>query len=167
MEDKHANKEIMFLNTVIALIFQVVTIVSGLIVPRLILQTYGSEYNGVVSSVTQFLGVVSFLTVGLTGAARVELYKSLATNDNEATSRIMGATNRYMQKVAIVLAIYAMALAMVYPFISHTVISPLMIGVIVFVIGLGRFFEYFLGMPCRILLQAAQKNFCLAVHRKC
>ena len=64
-----------FLNTFTSLIYQFVSIISGLIVPKLILEAYGSECNGVVSSANQFMGIVSFLTIGLTGAARVELYK--------------------------------------------------------------------------------------------
>ena len=37
-----------FYNITLELVLQVVTLVSGLILPRLILEAYGSAYNGVI-----------------------------------------------------------------------------------------------------------------------
>ena len=44
-------------NTISSLIFQVTTIVSGFILPRLILKQYGSSVNGLVNSIAQFLSI--------------------------------------------------------------------------------------------------------------
>ncbi len=146
-----------FLNTFTSLIYQFVTIISGLIVPKLILEAYGSECNGVVSSANQFMGIVSFLTIGLTGAARVELYKSLADNDLEQTNAIVNSTSKYMHKVAGILAVYAVLLAFFYPYAANTSLDKRIIIPLILAVGAGKFFEYFLGIPCRILLQADQK----------
>ena len=51
----------LFYNTISSLVFQVTTIICGFILPRLILNAFGSEVNGLVNSITQFLGVISFL----------------------------------------------------------------------------------------------------------
>ena len=48
-------------NTLASLISQVTTLICGFILPRIFLKYYGSEVNGLVSSITQFLGVISFL----------------------------------------------------------------------------------------------------------
>ena len=52
-------------NTTTSLLLQLISIVSGFIVPRLILGTYGSNVNGLVNSVTQFLGVITLLDLGV------------------------------------------------------------------------------------------------------
>ena len=51
-------------NIIFSLLNQVVTIVVGLIVPRLIIKTYGSETNGLINSITQFLGYITLLDLG-------------------------------------------------------------------------------------------------------
>lgn len=148
-----------FFNTFTSLVYQLITIVSGLIVPKLILETYGSECNGIVSSANQFMGIVSFLTIGLTGAARLELYKSLACNDKVKTNAIVNLINKYMHKVAGVLAVYVFILAFVYPFATNTSLDKQVVILLILAVGVGKFLEYFLGIPYRILLQADQKNY--------
>ena len=49
------------LNAGSSLGLQIITIITGFIIPRLILSTFGSEVNGLVSSLNQFLGYISIL----------------------------------------------------------------------------------------------------------
>ena len=65
-------------NTISSLTFQICTIVCGFILPRLILLYYGSEVNGLVNSITQFLQIIAFLELGV-GAVVTELFFSLYT----------------------------------------------------------------------------------------
>lgn len=148
-----------FWNTSTSLIYQIVSIVSGLIVPRLILEYYGSEFNGIVSSAVQFMGAIGILTVGLTGAARVSLYKSLAENDTFMTNNVMSAITRYMNKVALALAVYTVILAGIFPYISTTTLPAITVAFVVLSVGVGKFIEQLLGIPYRILLQADQRNY--------
>ena len=52
-------------NTVASLIAQITTLICGFILPRLFLQHFGSEVNGLVNSIVQFLSVISFLELGV------------------------------------------------------------------------------------------------------
>jgi len=85
-------------NLSVSMLYQIISIICGLITPRLILGAYGSTYNGVVNSAKQFLSMVTILNLGIAGATRVALYKTLADKDNLATSRIVKATQIYMRK---------------------------------------------------------------------
>ena len=58
-------KKKLIYNTVSSLIYQIVTIVCGFILPRVILNYYGSEVNGLVNSITQFLQIIAFLDLGI------------------------------------------------------------------------------------------------------
>lgn len=58
---KYYEKKRLIYNTISSLFFQVTTIVCGFILPRLILNAFGSNVNGLVNSITQFLGIISFL----------------------------------------------------------------------------------------------------------
>lgn len=54
-----------YLNIFCSTMAQLVTIISGLIVPRLLLGTFGSEANGLISSLTQFLNYISLVEGGI------------------------------------------------------------------------------------------------------
>lgn len=51
----------LYLNTGTALLNQLVILVCGFILPRYILSYFGSDVNGLVTSITRFLSVISFL----------------------------------------------------------------------------------------------------------
>lgn len=146
-------------NMVAAMVYQVVAIICGLITPRLILSAFGSSYNGVVSSATQFLGMISILTLGITGSTRVALYKTLAKNDVLATSRIMKATKNYMRKVAFCVVAYAAILCVVYPFIAHNDLTHMQNAAIIAIVSIGTFARYFFGISNQTLLKADQSGY--------
>lgn len=58
-------KKKVMLNVGCTMLCQLVTFISGLIVPRLILSTFGSEANGLVSSITQFLNIEAIINIVL------------------------------------------------------------------------------------------------------
>ena len=53
------------LNTVSQLSVEFVAIVCGLILPRLIINTFGSTYNGLTNSISQFLSYAVLLRSGI------------------------------------------------------------------------------------------------------
>ena len=65
-------------NAISAIALQGVTIVQGIILPRLILEAFGSEINGLISSINQFLGFISLLEGGLGAVVLAELYIPIA-----------------------------------------------------------------------------------------
>lgn len=139
--------------------YQVVTIICGLITPRLILSAFGSTYNGVINSATQFLSMISILTLGITGATRVALYKTLGSGDELGTSRIMKATKNYMRKVALCVIVYAALLCIIYPYFSHNDLSKTENAVLIAVVSIGVFAQYFFGISNLTLLQADQASY--------
>ena len=75
-------------NTISSLILQITTIICGFILPRLILGHFGSEINGLVNSITQFLSIIAFLDLGVGAVFQSSLYRPLAENDNDSLSKI-------------------------------------------------------------------------------
>lgn len=146
-------------NSITSLLYQFILIVSGLIVPRMVLENYGSDCNGVISSATQFMNIVSLLTIGLTAATRIELYKDLAFNDYFRISQVVYTTKMHMHRVAYILGAYVVVLSLLYPNFAHSSLEHTFITKLILAVGIGSFFEYFLGIPYRILLQADQRNY--------
>ena len=48
-------------NIISSLLLQLITIICGLILPRAIIGEYGSNVNGLISSITQFLTYITLL----------------------------------------------------------------------------------------------------------
>src|SRR5699024_7354186 len=82
---------------------------------KLILNNYGSEINGLVNSITQFLSVITFLDLGVGSVVQSALYRPLAQENNEEISRIIKSVKRYFRNIALILLIYVIILAIVYP----------------------------------------------------
>lgn len=146
-----------FTNTLVLGMYQLVYFVCGLILPRYFLLYFGSDYNGISSSITQFLSFISILQFGIAGSTRFSLYKVLANNDIKGISGIINATEKYMRKIGIILLVYIGVLAFVYPYIASTSIPAFEIGLLVLIIGASTFSQYFFGITYQILLTADQK----------
>ena len=147
------------INAVISILYQLVAVVCGLITPRLILATFGSTYNGVISSANQFLELISVLTLGIAGATRVALYKPIAVNDKTAISRIVKANKQYMHKVGMAIIAYSIVLCIIYPFISHNDLSHVESAALIAIVSVGVFAQYFFGMSNQTLLSADQSGY--------
>ena len=144
------------LNTAAAALSEVVLLICGLILPRLILANFGSAYNGITSSAKQFLSAISILNVGVAGSTRVALYKTLAEDNIEESSAIVRATEIYMRKVGMILAAYIVVLAVVYPLVVDTGYGWLDVALLIVAAGIGTFGQYFFGTAYQAFLSANQ-----------
>ena len=68
---------------------QLVTVICGFIVPRLIIGAYGSDVNGIINSATNFLNYITLLDAGVGGVVRAALYKPLAEENYIKVSGVL------------------------------------------------------------------------------
>lgn len=151
-------------NVVTALILQIITILSGLVMPRLFLKAYGSEAYGAIASISQFLSYITLLEGGIGSVARAELYKPLVENDNRRISIIVNELKRFFRRVAIIFLAYAIVLASAFKSISHVEYFEWTSSfILVLVIAVSTFGQYFIGLSYSSLLQADQKIYIVNV----
>lgn len=53
-------------------------VICGIILPKLYMKYFGSELNGLVTSITQFLGFITLLEAGVGNVVQSSLYRPLA-----------------------------------------------------------------------------------------
>lgn len=152
-------KKKLFLNTIFSLTYQIVTVVCGLILPRLFLQTYGSQTNGLVSSISQFLGIISFVELGIGAVVQSALYKPLADSDSDKINSILTAAQKFFNKLVIILLGYVVILAFVYPLFVANEFDYIFTASLVVIISISSFAQFFIGIPDSLLLNADQKAF--------
>lgn len=146
-------------NVIASLAYQLVTIIYGLVVPRIILTSFGSEVNGLVSSLSQFLNYISLLEGGLTGVIMAALYRPLANKDYVKVSGVIKAANSFFKRIAVVFVIYTLILAAVYPLVVKTPFTWEYVFSLTIIISLSLFIQYFFALSYRILINADQKGY--------
>lgn len=150
---------ILFYNSISPLIYQVTTIICGFILPRLILSHFGTEINGLVNSISQFLGVISFLELGVGAVVQSSLYKPLADNDNINVSKVIVSADKFFRKLGYILAIYVIVMLFYYPYLVKQSFGFMFTATLILAISIRSFAQYFFGIVNRLLLVADQKAY--------
>ena len=146
-------------NGLAAIFAQLVTIIYGFVLPRLILEQYGSEVNGLTQSIKQFLGVISFLDMGVGQVVRSALYQPLAKKDHQQISRIMVSGRKYYRLIAYILLGYVVLLFAFYPFLVRNDFGWLYTVSMIAVMAVSSFAQYYFGIINEQLLHADQKSY--------
>ena len=146
-------------NTFSSLLYQITTIICGFILPRLILTAFGSDVNGLVNSITQFLGIISFLELGVGAVVQSSLYKPLAEHDDVQVSRVIKSANRFFRTIARILLVYVVFLVIFYPMFAKKQFGHAYTATLIIVISISSFAQYYFGIVNRLLLTADQHGY--------
>lgn len=150
-------KKITIRNTFFSIMVQFATIISGFIIPRLLLSTFGSEVNGLVSSLNQLLNYITLIEGGLTGVILANLYKPLSEKNEEKINGIVSATYNFFKKIAYLFLVYTILLSLIYPLIVKSDFSFGYICSLTLILSVNLFMQYFFSLTWKILLQADKK----------
>lgn len=152
-------KKSLALTTIFSLIYQVVVVICGIILPKLYMKYFGSELNGLVTSITQFLGFITLLEAGVGNVVQSSLYRPLAQKDDAEISKIIISSNRFFRKIALILAVYVAGLMVFYPFFVSNQYDWVFTATLILIISISSFAQYFFGISYQMLLNADQKGY--------
>ena len=124
-----------FQNILSSVVLQIITVLTGIYIPQLMIRTYGSDINGMVSSITQFISYLSLVEAGVSNAAIVALYTPLANDDKVAVNQVMSATKIFYIKSGIAFVALLLTLIIFYPFFVNNEIDPSMVRWMVLILG--------------------------------
>jgi O-antigen/teichoic acid export membrane protein len=154
----------LLINFIASTILEFIILAYSIIIPRLILQSFGSDYNGIVSSVTQFISSIALLKAGIGSVTRAALYKPLAENNYEKINSIINATNLYLKKITIIFIVILIVFSLTYSLYVKE-FSFLFSTLLILIISSNVIFQYFFGMTYQILLQADQKTYIISLSQ--
>ena len=118
-------------NIVFGLLNQLITIAFGLILPRMFIMNYGSETNGLISSVNQVYTYVALLEAGIGTASLQALYKTIASNDHKETNAVLAATNHFYRRTGLWYLVAVCVLSVGFPFVIKSEIPKTTISLVV------------------------------------
>jgi len=142
-----------------SLLLQIISVICGFIVPKLIIESYGSSVNGLISSITQFLTYIILLESGIGPVIRAALYKPIANKNKQEIASILKQSEKFFRTIAYIFIIYLIALCIIYPIFMQNQFDSLFTISLILIISISTFSEYFFGMAYRMFLQADQKTY--------
>lgn len=150
-------------NVLTNLLLQIIYILYGFIVPKIIISKFGSNINGLVTSITQFLAYISLLESGFGPVVKAALYKPLAKKDNKTVNGILKTADKFFKTISMIFIAYIMVLCIFYPLIVNKNFDYFFTISLIIIISISTFAEYFFGMTIKLLLQADQKTYIISL----
>ena len=108
------NNRTIKINVFISAAGQVFIMFLGLLIPRIMIGGYGSDVNGLVSTIGQMFTYVNLLEAGIGQSARNMLYKPIAENDRASVNHVLSLAQNDYNRFTILYIIGVVLLALSY-----------------------------------------------------
>lgn len=132
----------------------------GIVIPRVMIGTFGSAIYGLTTSIAQFLSYISLLEGGIGRVARAELYGPLVRKENYEISRVYHAIKHFFRIVGGIFLIYTLILSCSYYDIAQVRDADRgTVFMLVWIISISTLAKYLGGLANLTLLNANQKQY--------
>lgn len=152
-------KEIFAKNILTGFGGQLIAVLLGIIIPRIMIFSYGSDVNGVVSTTAQIFSYLALLEAGIGQSARIALYKPIADRNNENISKVFMAAESYFRKVTLYYGIGVIIISFIIPYMIKSEMSYIMIFLIFFLEGASGVISFYYIQTLTILLNADGRGY--------
>lgn len=146
-------------NIVMAILYQIVYVALAIIIPRLVITGYGSEVNGLLSTIGNIYSYLALIETGIGTVAIQALYKPVVEDDKKRINQIMSATRRYYRKFTIFYFIAMITVTVIFPLLYNGNISYWTVFGVMLFQGMASVLDYWLRAAYGALLSAEGKNY--------
>ena len=144
--------------------YEVVFFACNIIFPRFIILTYGSDVNGLTSTIYKLLAIVSLIQAGAIGAASYQMFKPVAENDYDTQSAIIYSSRKFYNVVTAIYFCSSCVLGVIYGFyLENEYLSFFEIFLSFLTLGLSGCFPLFFNSICDIYVSSHQKAYYLKI----
>lgn len=137
----------------------VITTFVAILIPRLFIVNYGSEVNGLLSSIRQIYVYLALLEAGVGDASVIALYGPIGRKDHKATNEILAATHYYYRKIGFIYAACVAGMSLVYPLLLDTSIPYEICCLVILLQGSGSVISYLFQGKYNMLLRVDNRNY--------
>ncbi|MCI9380382.1 MAG: hypothetical protein HFG88_04970 [Dorea sp.] len=145
-------------NVIIGFLYILVHSFSSFIITNLILSSFGSEINGLISSAKQILSYASLIEGGLGAACIVSYYKPLANNDIKIIKSIFNESGKFYKRIGFIYSIFLLGCCILFPTFIYTSIGKVYTSFVLFFTGFSQCLQYLFLEQYQSLIIADQKN---------
>ena len=123
---------------------------------------FGSEVNGLVHSITQFLAYITLLESGFGPVVKSILFKPIANKDKRTIEDILKTSEKFFRKIAYIFIVYILILCVAFPIMFSNEFDTIFTLSLVVIIAVSTFAEYYFGMTYKLFIDAEQKKYVLS-----
>ena len=131
----------------------------GFLLPRLYLENFGSEVNGVLQTIRQIFMYLLLIEAGAGTATIQALYKPVAENQYHISNSILSATKKFYKRTGVVYVGAVLVFAVIYSFFVRTGMESSTVFVIIILNALPVVFSYFVQTKYRLLMEVDGRNY--------
>jgi O-antigen/teichoic acid export membrane protein len=149
-------------NVCINLILQVITLLSGLILPKMFISFYGSAMNGMISSIGQFMLYLGLVESGVGAASIVGLYLPIANKEQDKINGILSATKSFYYRSGMIYVVLVGLLTVLYPMLAQGQIEASITRGMILILAASTLIDFFFLGKYNVLLMADQKSYVIS-----
>lgn len=153
------NKKNIIKNAFIGFGGQIIIMILGLIVPRIFISSYGSDINGLLTTLTQIFTYLALLESGIGQAAKNALYKPLHDNDREGVSYVVSSAMNYYRKLTLLYGCAVCILAFLAPLIIKTQVDYMTIFLVIMLEGASAVLSFYYVQTVKVMLNTDGKEY--------
>lgn len=159
MRSKNALKSLLALFCYEAVIFA-----TSIVYPRWIILTYGSEVNGLSTTITRALSLVSLIQAGAIGASIYQMYQPVAENDVVTQSEIMYSSKKYYKKIVLIYLSLSLVIAAFFSvYLGNETLFAKDIFLAFMIVAVNGGLQLYITSICDIFFSAHQKKYYVTI----
>jgi len=133
---------------------QLIIVILGIIVPRIMILNYGSDLNGLVGTISQIYTYLALLEAGIGQSARVALYKSIHNGDKKEISKVVITAEKYYRRVTLFYFLGVIAISFVFPLVVNSEVEFSTAFLASFLEGMAGVISFYYIQTPTVLLNA-------------
>lgn len=142
-----------------SVIGQVITLVIGIFIPRLVIVSYGSQVNGLLSSTSTIISYLALLEAGVGAATCQALYRPIHEKNRKSINQILSATHYYYKRTGVAYLGLIILISLLYPLVISSTLDYWFMGIIIFINGLPGVINFFFQRKYISFLEALGENY--------
>lgn len=153
------NNRNVLLNAISSIICYGLLLIPSIISSKYIILCFGSETNGLLSSVNQIYSYVALLEAGIGVATLTALYRPISEKDIISTGNVLASARLYYRTSAKWYFLCVLAVSFVWPLLLDTYIPYWVICGVIFFHGVAGVITYWFTSTIVMLLRANSRNY--------
>jgi len=151
------------INLVTNLILQILTLMFGLLLPQRIIKFYGSDFNGLISSIRTVISSFGIVEAGVTLVVLASLYSPIKSGNRKLVNNILSSAKRSFKRSAFIYLPLLLFLIIIYSFLSETIHNRFQIAILILAIGISTFWDLLIGAKYSVLIRGHNKEYIVSL----
>lgn len=150
-------------NAISSIILTMLNGIFGIIVIQSIIKKYGSDFNGLNSTVNQFINMILVVEGGFTLAINVALFKPFSNEDKKKSNAILTAGKKIFKKIGWIFLAVGFLGSLLSMFVIKTDVPLYIIFYSFFFMVISTFVNLYFATKYRLIIQTDQKEYVINI----